>query len=211
MKRSWEDEDDDQELSGAPAAKRVRFGATNIEIEPHDESKNNDNPSNNRIIHIVLDAYGHSDKGKKGSMEDKLLIEPDLARITRYPYFSRKSNGMPTKFALFSVFDGHGGASIATNLQMNLKDLIISKIVQYNSESNNNNLNSNNMATKPPINQENTDPIDEYAAKIVNIQKALHASFKLMDDRVEYSMFIFLFISICEGCLRARIMPFVQG
>ena len=180
MKRSW---DNDEELDGPPAAKRVRFGTKNIEIEPDDESKHNDNNTNERKLHIILDAYGHSDKGKKGSMEDKLLIEPDLARITRYPYFSRKSNGMPTKFALFSVFDGHGGASIATNLQMNLKDLIISKIVQYNGEANNN---SNNIATKPALINQNGNQIDD-SASIVNIQKALHASFKLMDDRFCHS------------------------
>ena len=191
-KRKLEESFDGHVDDAKPPAKRVRFNedanTTRELTDNNDHKQNGIGPIDSQNKIILIDAYGHSDKGKKPHMEDKLFISTDLSKLSNNEYFAKSQNNQSElaknrKNALFIVLDGHGGSQIASYLQFNLKDLIISKLIQYNNK-NNNNQTSNEINTSPSNTNKNNNNSTTTSSKITNIQKALHASFKIVDQRV---------------------------
>eukprot|EP01084_Bolivina_argentea_P193673 332250_1 len=110
-------------------------------------------------LKFTINWYGGSDKGKRAHMEDRRIAIDDLSTKLNHP-FTTKNN-----CRLFCIIDGHGGSSVSSYCQTHIPAIFIDNLQKYvignDEEKKDNSVDMNG-----------------------NIQRALHATFKMLDDKI---------------------------
>ncbi|ETO29600.1 hypothetical protein RFI_07520, partial [Reticulomyxa filosa] len=156
-----------------------------------------------------VEWFGASDKGKKPHMEDRRIEMPVLSQHCRLPYFQHNQfcfilgNSQIAFFffffffkyicmlcGLFGILDGHGGYKVASYLQKHLPQIFFEHYEKYvKNEASANNHNQGIPPLEGDItNHDNNNNVDmkqgESQGKIFDVQKCLHSTFKITDEKV---------------------------